>query len=225
MLKQDGSAVGPLEERLDAMRLQAKEVMPAETLKELRTWIDEMRSREKCPRGLVLGSPVPDFVLSEAWGAQFWLKEALEKGPVIVVFYRGTWCPFCQVTMAYWQEQLPKLQTRGVQLVAISPQYPEATGEIVKKLGLEFPVLCDPGNRVAHKYAVVCKQEETLKRINEAAHTDLEAANKDCSQELPLPGTFLIGQDNTLLYSHVDVDFTRRAEPADVLAKLVGDGA
>lgn len=225
MSDQDGGPVGPLEQKLQGMREQAQSVMPAEAMQGILSCIEGMRAREDCPRGLALDSLVPDFVLSEAWGAQFWLKEALEKGPVVVVFYRGTWCSYCQVTLAAWQDQLEEAQRGGVQIVAVSPQYPEATGEMVKKLGLEFPVLCDPGNRVARKFGVVCKQEPPLQAVNEFAGANLEEVNKDCSQELPLPGTFLVGQDSKLRYCHVDVDFTRRAEPSEVLARRKESGS
>ena len=217
--------VGPLEQKLRAMREQASAVMPAEALQGIRSCIEGMRAREDCPRGLALHAPAPDFVLSEAWGAQFWLKEPLEKGPVIVVFYRGTWCSYCQVTLSAWQDQLAEVQRRGAQLVAVSPQYPEATAEMVKSLGLEFPVLSDPGNRVARKFGVVCKQEPPLQAVNEFAGANLAEANKDCSQELPLPGTFLIGQNSGVNFSHLDVDFTHRAEPIEVLARLNEGGA
>ncbi len=222
MSDEEGAAAGPLEQKLIEMRAKAAELMPADSLKKIRGCIESMKKREDCPGGLARGAPVPDFVLSETWGAQFWLKEALEQGPVIVVFYRGTWCSYCLVTLAAWQESLAAAHAAGAQVVAISPQYPEATGELVKKLGLEFPVLCDPGNRVARKFGVVCKQVQPLQSVNEMAGADLQQANKDCSQELPLPGTFLIGQGGALVYSHADFDFTQRAEPTYVIARLKG---
>ncbi len=212
-----GSA-GPLEQELQALRLRAREAMSAETMQGIAGCIEAMREQQDCPRGLELGAEAPDFVLSEAWGAQFWLKEALEKGPLVLLFYRGTWCSFCQVALSAWQKRYAEMQAAGIQLVAISPQYPEATGEMVKSLGLEFPLLCDPGNRVARKFGVVCRQESTLREVNDLAGADLPGCNKDTSQELPLPGTFVIAADSTVQYQHVDVDFTFRAEPGEVLA-------
>lgn len=221
----DSLDVGPLEIELRAMRRRVKEMMPAETLEQIQRCIERVRDQVDGPKGLELESSVPDFVLSEAWGAQYWFKESLGAGPTVVVFYRGTWCPYCEVTLAAWQRQFSSMHEAGIQLVAISPQYPEATGEIVKKLGLEFPILCDPGNRVARKFGVVFKQEAAMRDMNELAGADLQRCNRDGSQELPIPGTFLVAQDSTLLYRHVDPDFTRRAEPTEVLARLQEKGA
>lgn len=198
--------------------------MDAETYQGVRACLESLRERDDAPKGLAVGADAPDFVLSEAWGAPFWLREALESGPAIIVFYRGGWCPYCEITLAAWQERQPVLRAKSVHLVAISPQYPEATGTIVKKLGLEFPVLCDPGNRVARKYGLVFKQTGLLHEVSERSGTSLSECNKDCSQQLPVPATYLVSQQSTLLYRHFDVDFTTRAEPRDVLEQLDQEG-
>lgn len=221
----ESKVTGSLKQTLQVLRLQAKEAMSTEALESIQRCIAAMRKQADCPKGLLVGDNAPDFILSEAWGAQYWLKESLQLGPVVVVFYRGTWCTFCEATLLAWQRSFAEYREHGIGVVAISPQYPDATGEMVKRLGLEFPVLCDPGNRVARKFSVVYRQEQALRSIHEQSGVDLQHCNKDCSQQLPLPGTFAIATNSELLYSHVDVDYTVRAEPLAVFAELMKRGS
>jgi peroxiredoxin len=162
------------------------------------------------------GQKAPDFVLPDAEGRPTRLSELLKKGPVILTFYRGGWCPFCNVQLKSYQAHLAEFRARGAELVAVSPQTPEATVSTAEKAALTFPVLSDVGNQVARRYGLVFKVSDDVVPIYKQFGIDLEKANGDASHELPMPGTYLIGRDGTVLLSQVEADYTKRM-PAEVL--------
>lgn len=162
------------------------------------------------------GDLAPDFTLPDAYGRSVSLSGLLPKGPAVVAFYRGSWCPYCNLQLRAYQSVLPDITHLGATLVAISPQTPDASMEIVDKASLTFPVLSDLGNRVARTYRLVFVLPEVLRPYT----ANLPQYNGDHSWELPLPGTFVIGQDGMIRLAFVHADYTKRLEPADILAAI-----
>lgn len=166
------------------------------------------------------GQKAPDFVLPDAQGRPTRLSELLKKGPVILTFYRGGWCPFCNVQLKSYQSHLAEFRARGAELVAVSPQTPEATVSTAEKAALTFPVLSDVGNQVARRYGLVFKVSDEVVPIYKRFGIDLEKTNGEASHELPMPGTYLIGRDGTVLLSQVEADYTKRMPAETLLAAL-----
>ncbi|MBL0211576.1 MAG: AhpC/TSA family protein [Holophagaceae bacterium] len=163
-------------------------------------------------RSLKEGALAPDFTLPGADGKPVALSALLAKGPVILAFYRGAWCPFCNVQLGSYQKALARFQAKGATLVAVSPQVPEKGEAMAQKHQLTFPVLSDLGLKVARSYGLVFKAP--------ANYTFLPEFNGDASGELPLAATFVIGQDRRILKAFGDPDYKQRASVEDLLAAL-----
>jgi len=197
--KQQGAAKAPPE--VTALR-------KAETEKLIASGIAEQSLHE--------GEIAPNFTLSDANGQSVSLAVLRQKGPVVVTFYRGSWCPYCNLQLRAYQAILPGIIEAGATLVAISPQTPEASTEIVDKANLRFSVLSDVGNQVARAYRLVFVLPEVLRPYT----ASLPQYNAGDTWELPLPGTFVIGADGVIRLSFVHADYTKRLEPSDILAAL-----
>lgn len=166
------------------------------------------------------GAVAPPFTLPDARGGQVSLHEQLERGPVVLTFYRGAWCPYCDLTLRAFQEVLPQIHAIGAALVAISPQTPDESLTTAEKKNLEFAVLSDAGNAVARQYGLVFEVATALDAVHKAFAIDLARSNGDTSNELPVPGTFIIGSDGRIAFAFADADYRARLEPAELLRQL-----
>ena len=169
---------------------------------------------------LSVGAQAPDFALPTAHGGTVRLGEALAEGPVVLVFYRGSWCPYCNQSLRQFQEALPDIEGTGARLVAISPNTPAGGFEMEENQSLTFPVLSDVGNRVSREYGLVFEVDEDVRDRYRASGIDLTEANGVDTWELPVPATYVIDQDGTIRYAFVEADYTQRASPRDVVAAL-----
>lgn len=171
-------------------------------------------------RALKAGDTAPPFVLNDADGNSVASSVLLGQGPLVVSFYRGVWCPYCNMELQALQEVLPALRALGAQLVAISPQNAVNSRKSIRNNGLDFPILSDPGNETAAAFGLRFALPDYLVDLYKGFKNDLPAFNGDTSWTLPMPGRFVIGQDGIVRYAEVNPDYTRRPEPADMLAVL-----
>lgn len=167
-----------------------------------------------------IGDKAPDFTLPNVDGSSVSLSEALQAGSVVLVFYRGAWCPYCNLALRAYQQILPEIQARGAQLITVSPQTPDNSLTMAEKNELQFAVLSDEDNQVAREYKLVFTVPKDVVEIYDNIGIDLVAANGNEHYELPLPGTYVIAQDGTVHYAFADTNYVKRAEPADILAAL-----
>ena len=171
--------------------------------------------------GLAVGDVAPDFTLDDAVGKPVALSDLLAQGPVVVTFYRGEWCPYCNLQLRALQEVLPAIQAAGATLVAISPQAPDHALTLTEKHGLAFPALSDVDQSVIGAFKVrfeVTGELEDL-QIN-VFQNDPAAQNADGRRSLPVPSTFVIDRDGTVRFAAVNADWRVRVEPADVVAAI-----
>lgn len=171
-------------------------------------------------RVLKAGVPAPDFTLPNAVGRPVNLERALASGPVVVTFYRGIWCPYCSLQLKAYQKILPEILRLGGSLLAISPQSPDKSQATLLKNFLQYEVLSDQGNQVARQFGLVYQVPEAIRPIYSSLGTDLPAYNGDESWELPIPGTFVIGDERRILLSYADSDPRNRMEPATIIEAL-----
>lgn len=167
-----------------------------------------------------MGAKVPDFTLLDATGTKVPLSSLLAKGPVVLAFYRGGRCPYCSTELRALQAKLPEITSRGATLVAISPQTPDGSLSTAEKLELAFPVLSDEGNHVAESFGLVFSLPEALREVYQGFGIDLPAANGDDTFRLPIPATYVVRADGIVAWRFADPDYTKRAEPDDVIAAL-----
>lgn len=172
-------------------------------------------------RFLKVGDKAPNFKLPNAQGGKLELKDLLENNKAVVVsFYRGGWCIYCNLELNMLQGYLPEFRKAGAELVAVSPEQPDKTALTMSKHHLQFPVLSDKNNRTARKYHLVFKLAKELRPIYEKFGVDLREYNGNSKYELPVPATFVIDKSRTIRYVFADVDYTKRAEPAEILKVL-----
>src|SRR5690242_18759249 len=182
----------PLQQQLDELLAHAAERIPAEIRNQLLSPIQQVVLAGASEQAIKEGEAAPDFTLPDAAGRSVTLSELLKQGPVVVTFYRGAWCPYCNLALRAYQQALPQLQALGASLVAISPQTPDNSLTMQEKNDLTFAVLSDVGNQVARAFGLVFRIDEAVQATHQQVGANLPAFNGDDSWELPIPGTFLI---------------------------------
>jgi peroxiredoxin len=174
------------------------------------------------PDGVIAtGSTLSDAELLDPHGILTSLYGALGEGWAVVVFYRGAWCPFCNIALRTYQaELLPVLERQGVALVAISPQKPDGSLTMKEKDELSFAVLSDPGNQVAAKVGILTSPSPDALEAQLSHGLDLREANADGTATLPMPTTLIVDGDHMVRWVDVHPDYTTRSEPEEILAAL-----
>jgi peroxiredoxin len=171
-------------------------------------------------RALKAGDTAPSFTLNDPEGHPVSSADLLAKGPLVVSFYRGVWCPYCNMELQALQAALPEFEQLGASLVAISPQTAANSRKSARQNALGFPILSDARNDVAAAFGLRFELPDYLVDLYKGLKNDLPAFNGDPSWTLPMPGRFVIAQDGTILYAEVNPDYTRRPEPEDMLPAL-----
>ncbi|MBB3386840.1 MULTISPECIES: peroxiredoxin-like family protein [unclassified Rhizobium] len=171
-------------------------------------------------RALKAGDKIPRFTLDDPDGNKVSSIDLLRKGPLVISFYRGVWCPYCNMELQALQQALPEFQALGASLVAISPQNPVNSRKSLRQNSLDFPILSDSHNDVAAAFGLRFEMQDYLVELYKSLKNDLPAFNGDPSWTLPMPARYVVGQDGTILYAEVNPDYTRRPEPEDMLPAL-----
>jgi peroxiredoxin len=182
----------------------------------------EKMVREGIPADAVkVGDQVEPFTLDDATGNAVALDDLVKAGPAVIVFYRGGWCPYCNMALrTYQRELLPELDAFGARLVAVSPQTPDGSLSTAEKAELTFTVLSDPGSRVAQTLGIVFGQTDDVLAAQRELGLDLAKVNAEGSINLPRPTVLILDQDRTVRFVDIQPDFTARTEVPDILAAL-----
>ena len=181
---------------------------------------DELIASGAAARALKAGDTAPSFVLNDPDGKPVSSVGLLAQGPLVVSFYRGVWCPYCNMELQALQEALPAFRELGANLVAISPQNAANSRKSRRANNIDFPILSDSGNETAARFGLRFELPQYLIELYKSLKNDLPAFNGDTSWTLPMPGRFVIGQDGVIRYAEVNPDYTHRPEPADMLPAL-----
>jgi peroxiredoxin len=214
-----------LQARLDAFKADFEAGKPPYSVP--RSMIDTMHratgeliASGAAARALKAGDRAPPFVLKDPDGKPVSAATLLAQGPLVISFYRGVWCPYCNMELQALQEALPAFRELGANLVAISPQTAANSRKSVRTNKLDFPILSDPGNATAAGFGLRFALPDYLVELYKSLKNDLPAFNGDASWTLPMPGRFVISQDGVIRYAEVNPDYTHRPEPADMLPVL-----
>lgn len=171
---------------------------------------------------LGLGDTLPSVRLQNHLGESVDLAGLLDDGPLVITFYRGGWCPYCNLALRALQHTLADVVEAGAQLVAITPELPDNSLTTAQKNALEFPVLSDPDNVVGRAFGIVFPIADDIVAMQLAGGRDVAAHNGSEIAEVPLPATYVIDRDRVIRYAFVDADHTARAEPADIVRAVAG---
>jgi peroxiredoxin len=197
-----------------------EEVFGADAIEENRAYVQSAPQLGEPRHALAVGARAPLFALHDETGALVTLSGLLAHGPVVVVFYRGGWCPFCNVYLRALQLARSHMRALGAQVVLVSPQRREHAQPLIERHSLLFPLLSDVGNQVARQYGLVFRMPDVWRDEYLADGTDLAEVNGDPSWEVPMPATFVVDRHGVIKYAFVSADYTQRAEIADLLAVL-----
>ncbi len=206
--------------QLEAQMKSTAQKLPQEIVDLILNSIVELKNSRIDEGGLQVGATAPDFELPDPTGQRVKLSTLLANGPVVLSFYRGEWCPYCNLEIRALQQMLPDFQQYNAQIVAISPEQPDNSLTLQEKHDLRFPVLSDSGNAVARSYGLIFALDPSLHPIYKDFGIDLPARNGDESYELPIPATYVVDRNRVIRYAYVNADYTQRAEPGEVLAAV-----
>jgi peroxiredoxin len=213
-------SVMSLKADLDAFRAEFMAGVAPEIREKMTSADMELAISGIAQRALKAGERAPDFGLPDVHGRFVGLYELLQSGPVVVSFYRGGWCPYCNLELRALQKVLPEIHGLGAELVAISPQTPDESLSTTEKDELTFRVLSDVGSVTATAYGIAFQLAEELRDLYARSGHALPQKNGDDSWILPIPATYVIARDGTVALAFVDVDYRNRLEPAEILAVL-----
>jgi peroxiredoxin len=210
-----------IREQSEQLKAAAAERLPAEVVAAFDQNIEDLLEQGVPAGAIAVGDTLEPFTLTDATGTPVTLEELVEAGPAVIVFYRGGWCPYCNLALrTYQHELLPELARFGARLVAISPQTPDQSLSTAEKAELEFTVLSDAGSRVARRIGVVFQPATEVLDAQRKLGLDLTEVNAEGSTELPRPTVLIVDQDRTIRFVDVQPDYTARTEVADIVTAL-----
>lgn len=208
-----------LREKYNQYIQKFKEATPDDIQQKMKRAIEELEQSED-GNGLSVGDQAPNFTLPDAKGGTVELYEQLKQGPVVLTFYRGGWCPYCNMELRQYQQILDDIHEAGGELVAVSPEDPDHSLSTTEKNDLQFHVLSDVGNNVADEFNLVYPLPDYLVDVYKEKGLRVDEHNGDDTWTLPVSATFIIDTDGKVAYEYTKEDYKDRAEPSEVLDHL-----
>ncbi|KAI0114575.1 AhpC-TSA-domain-containing protein [Hypoxylon sp. NC0597] len=205
-----------LQTQLEAVTAQFKNA-PAELKDPINKAREDFAKTFDVSSAIQPGQKLPEFELPDSLNRTVRSADLLARGPLLITFYRGQWCPFCNLALHALQAKLADFKAKGVTLVAVTPELPDTSLTTAEKQKLEYPVLSDVGNKYARQLGIVFKQPDSLRPVFEKIGNDLVKSNGDDSFEVPVPATLLVDRDGVVRKTFVDPDYTKRLEPGVAL--------
>ena len=210
-----------LKDKLATLRTEyeSKWAQPYE-LEAIHRSIDELIRSDAAARALKAGDLAPGFGLIDNEGNLVCSRQLLVRGPLIVVFYRGVWCPYCNLDLQALEDARSEIEWRGAHLIAISQQTEDFSRKAQQTNSLGFPILSDPGGKVSELFGIRWTVPEPLRESHRLANAELPQFNGDQTWTLPMPARFLVGRDGIIAYAEVNPDYTKRPEPSEMFPVL-----
>lgn len=172
-------------------------------------------------QGLKVGDQVKNFSAVDLHDEPFRLNEALKNGPIVVIFYRGQWCPFCNKHLKSLENELEGISKKGAQLIAISPEKSEFLKRTSEKTNASFRLLHDEGYQISNLFDVTIQPGKFERfMVNTMLGAKLKKANTDDSERLPIPATFIIDQSQRVVWRHFNPNYKKRSKPQDIIDNI-----
>lgn len=206
-----------LAQQLEHLTAKLRSMVPDERLTTIDRAVEELKASGLADRALKAGARAPSFELPDGDGMMWRSEDLLRSGPLVIVFYRGRWCAYCNTQLVALQQVHSQLAAGGASLVAISPQTQKHSYMTRDMHRLRFPVLSDSGNQVARAFGIVYRVSPEMQRLYEGIMTKLPGYNGDTSWELPMTATYVVRRDGAIAASWVDAEWRQRPEPETIL--------
>jgi peroxiredoxin len=210
----------PLQDQLDAITANTRKLVQAERLAVSERAVEELFATGIEDRILKPGTPAPEFAMPDASGKLVRSADLLALGPLVLSFFRGRWCPYCMTELEAWRDIHSRLREQHALFVAVSPQLQRQNDFAIQQHALPFPVLTDSNCDLAERFGIAYTVPEYHRAYYRSILINIPFVNGSESWRLPLPATFVIGQDSLIRFSEAHADFRVRPEPADALAAL-----
>ena len=194
--------------------------MPEEAKNIMQAGIKKLEDTDIIKNATKKGDIFPDFALPNAKGELISLDELLKKGQVVLTFYRGGWCPYCNLALKALQDIVPQIKDKNATLVAVTPETPDNTLSVKEKNELDFEILTSRNNELARFLGLTYSLPEELATLYKKFGIDLLESQGNDENELPIAATYIIGTDKKITYSFITEDYKLRAEPSDILKAL-----
>ena len=204
-------------EELAMLKAKISSQLPEETSRKFEQSIKDLSDAGVAANAPRVGDRLNSFDLSNQSGIRRSLDELLTNGPAVIVFYRGSWCPYCNLELRSYQKVLPEIKAAGAQLVAITPELPDSSLTIVEKNELDYEVLSDVDSIYTKEIGLSFTLDNDLRKAYADAGADLADFNGEGQYSLPVPATYVVSARGSIVFAHVDVDYTTRANPEEVL--------
>jgi peroxiredoxin len=210
-----------LQNKLETLKVELEtKLLPASAVEALHRSVDELAASGISERALKAGDVAPAFTLPDAEGTLHDSNQLLARGPLVVTFYRGVWCPYCNVDLQALEAVRAEIESRGASIVAVSQQSASNSRKSERTNALAFPILSDKGGELAARFGLRWELPEYLRVVHRQLGADLTVFNGEDSWTLPMPARYIIGQDRVIAYAEVNADYTRRPEPTDLYPVL-----
>ena len=217
--------MGALKEAIDAYEVQKNKLVPRDVLEDMAQATADLKGSGMEDRTLKAGDRFPDFELPNQQGQVRRFSDYLQESPVVLNVYRGGWCPYCNLEMKALHDALPQIERQGARLVGLTPETPDKAMQTAERHRMRIDILSDAKNRVSERLGLVFELPEVLRPIYQNLGIDLPEYNGDDSFKLPVPATYIIRQDGTVVHAFVNADYTQRLEPAEIVARLQAPAA
>ena len=173
------------------------------------------------PEGLFINSKAPDIKAKDQSGAEINLKELRKKGPVVIIFYRGNWCPYCNKELTRLQDSLQLITEKGASVIAVTPEASEGINKTIEKTKAVFPIIHDEEMKIAKAYKVAYEVDERTAGRYKSFGTDLLAINQQKLKAwLPVPAVYIVNKDGAVTYRYFNEDYKKRPFVKDILAEI-----
>ena len=194
--------------------------VPQQVLEAFGKSIEDLQKKKIEEKSIKLGEIMPEFLLPNVKNEIINSNEILKNGKMIIAFYRGSWCPYCNLELKMLQDHLPKIKDKNATLVAISPQSPDNSLTVVEKHNLTFEVLTDTDNLFAKQLGISFELQDFVLPYYQALGIDLMHFNKNNDNSLPVPAVFVIDQNGKIIYKFVDANYMNRIDIDELLQTL-----
>ena len=219
-MSQDLSATS-LKDAIAAFTTNMGKHAPPEVIATLGAEIEKLAESGIAKGALKSGAQAPSFSLPDTHDSMVALSSLLATGPVVVTFYRGGWCPFCNLALHHYQSELvPQLERYSATLAAISPQKPDESLSTAEKHALQYPVLSDAGARVARRLGIAFQPAADVLEAQRTLGVDIRDGNAEGTTELPMPTVLVVDRDRVVRFADVQPDYTSRTEVQDIISAL-----
>lgn len=212
--------MNPLALQIEQLNRELSSQLPEDILNAFGSSVEDLKTKNIEENSIQVGQQIPEFSLPNAFGEKIYSTQILNKGKTILAFYRGSWCPYCNLELKFLQDNLSRIKEKNAVLIAVSPQNPDHSLTMVEKNNLEFEVLTDHNNDFAKKLGIVFQLQEFVLPYYQDFGIDLSLFNNNRENTLPVPAVFVVDENSKIIYKFLDVNYMNRVDIEELIQVL-----